>query len=191
MLADYQIEIKSYAKYKDTVKVVTYIGGMNKFYGLRCFEIYNEKEELLLKGTTLVILVDTKRRRPKPIPKELYEVYGIYENNSEIGKNKLKLKAFEEADIESNIEIKYADLDFNYHVGNVKYVEFALDTIPLDTMKKYKLEKVYIRYNKEIGLNDKIKVLTKMESSDNKIVGYHEIINNEEKSIALLETHWR
>ena len=53
---------------------------------------------------------------------------------------------------------KMPDLDLNPHVGNVKYIEHVLETIPMDIMQKYRVNLIYIKYNKELIYNEKIKV---------------------------------
>ena len=64
---------------------------MDKFYVARYFEIYDEENNIILEGKTLVILVDAKKRRPLSISDEHYMTYGVKENTSTVGRNKLKL----------------------------------------------------------------------------------------------------
>ena len=47
--------------------------------------IHKEMDKLILEGRTLVILVDSKKRRPISIPDKHYDAYGVKEKNSCIG----------------------------------------------------------------------------------------------------------
>lgn len=190
MLVDYEINIYRYAGYKEKIKVVTYIEGMNKFYAQRCFEIYDCDENLILKGKTLVILVDAKKRRPISIAEEHYIAYGVKEKNTKIGKNRIKLKSCESIDYLKEFEIKYADLDLNSHVGNANYIQLSLEPIPLDIIKEHMCTSIYIKYNKELKYNEKVKVEIQIKENKDEIIGNHEIINEEGDSVALLETRW-
>ena len=190
MLVDYEITIYKYAKYKEKLKVITYIEGMNKFYGVRCFKVYDEKEELILEGKTLVILVDSIRRRPLSILEEHYKAYGLDERNPSIGRNKLKLSKCDRVDFEKEFNVRYSDIDLNLHVGNIVYLGWILETMPFDIMKNYKINSVKIKYQKEITYGDKIKVKSKIDNKDDKIISKHEIINASDEIIALLETNW-
>ena len=190
MLVDYEITIYKYAKYKEKLRAITYIEGMNKFYAVRHFKIYNEKDDLILEGKTLVILVDSKKRRPLSIPDEHYNAYGVDEKTPTIGRNKLKLSKCKNVDYKKEFNVRYSDIDLNLHVGNVTYLGWILETIPFEIMTDYKIYSVKIKYQKELTYGDKVSVKTEMEYNDNNISAYHEIINESEDVVALLETRW-
>ena len=190
MLVDYEITIYKYAKYKEKLRAITYIEGMNKFYAVRHFKIYNEKDDLILEGKTLVILVDSKKRRPLSIPDEHYNAYGVDEKTPTIGRNKLKLSKCKNVDYKKEFNVRYSDIDLNLHVGNVTYLGWILETIPFEIMTDYKIYSVKIKYQKELTYGDKVSVKTEIEYNDNNISAYHEIINESEEVVALLETRW-
>lgn len=190
MLVDYEITIYKYAKYKEKLRAITYIEGMNKFYAVRHFKIYNEKDDLILEGKTLVILVDSKKRRPLSIPDEHYNAYGVDEKTPTIGRNKLKLSKCKNVDYKKEFNVRYSDIDLNLHVGNVTYLGWILETIPFEIMTDYKIYSVKIKYQKELTYGDKVSVKTEIEYNDNNISAYHEIINESEDVVALLETRW-
>lgn len=191
MLVDYEITIYKYVKYKEKLRAITYIEGMNKFYAVRHFKIYNEKDDLILEGKTLVILVDSKKRRPLSIPDEHYDAYGVKEKTPTIGRNKLKLSKCKKVDYKKEFNVRYSDIDLNLHVGNVTYLGWILETIPFEIMINYKIYSVKIKYQKELTYGDKVIVKTEIEyNDDNNISAYHEIINESEDVVALLETHW-
>ena len=75
-------------------------------------------------------------------------------------------------------------------MGNVTYLGWILETIPFEIMTDYKIYSVKIKYQKELTYGDKVSVKTEMEYNDNNISAYHEIINESEEVVALLETHW-
>lgn len=190
MLVDYEITIHKYVKYKEKLNAKTYIEGMNKFYAVRHFKIYDKEDILILEGRTLVILVDSKKRRPLSIPNEHYTAYGVNEKTATIGRNKLKLSKCKNVDYEKEFNVRYSDIDLNLHVGNVAYLGWILETIPFEIMSKYKIYSVKIKYQKELTYRDKVSIKTEIKSNDDKISAYHEIINENEDVVALLETHW-
>lgn len=190
MLVDYSITIYKYAKYKQRLRVTTYIEGINKFYAVRHFEIYDEDNNLILEGKNLVILVDAQNRKPFLIPDEHYMAYGIREINPIIGRNKLKLLRCQNIDYKKEFNVRYSDIDLNLHVGNITYLGWILETIPFDIMANYKVYSVKIKYQKELTYKDKISVQTEIKYNDDEISAYHEIINEKEKVVALLETYW-
>lgn len=192
MLVDYEITIHKYAKYKEQLKVKTYIEGMNKFYAVRYFNIYDKENNLILEGKTLVILVDAKKRRPISIQEEHYNAYGVIENTPTIGRNKLKLSSCKKVDYKKEFNVRYSDIDLNLHVGNVTYLEWILETMPFEVITKYKIYSVKIKYQKELTYGDKVSVKTEVKhNDDNNILANHEIINHKEEVVAILETYWK
>ena len=124
------------------------------------------------------------------IPDEHYKAYGVEEKTPTIGRNKLKLSKCKNVDYKKEFNVRYSDIDLNLHVGNVTYLGWILETIPFEIMTDYKIYSVKIKYQKELTYGDKVSVKTEMEYNDNNISAYHEIINESEEVVALLETHW-
>ena len=62
----------------------------------------------------------------------------------------------EEADLELAFRIRMADLDLNQHVNNVAYMEWSLETVPLEVLKKYKLIEVEISFRGEAFYGDRV-----------------------------------
>ena len=75
-------------------------------------------------------------------------------------------------------------------MGNVTYLGWILEIIPFEIMTNYKIYSVKIKYQKELTYGDKVCVKTEIKYNDNKIVAYHEIINEGQEVVALLETYW-
>lgn len=75
-------------------------------------------------------------------------------------------------------------------MGNVTYLEWILETIPFEIMAKYKIYSVKIKYKKELTYGDSVSVRTEIKNDDDKVSAYHEIVNENEEVVALLETYW-
>ncbi|MPN43879.1 hypothetical protein SDC9_191440 [bioreactor metagenome] len=65
-----------------------------------------------------------------------------------------------------------------------------METIPFEVMTNYRNNHIKIKYEKEIKYGEKIRVQTQIEKLADKIVAMHQIIDKEDKEIALLESHW-
>lgn len=190
MLFDYDVNVHDNAKYKEKIRVVTYAKSLNKFYALREFKMYNEQEVLICEGSTLAILIDINKRRPCRIHDEYYIAYGVEKINLENSKRELSFNKLERLDYEKNVEVRYTDIDMNWHVGNVKYVKWVLETIPLDIIKNYKTCKVKIKYEKEIIYGTNVKILTQINNYDNKIIAIHKLVNDGQEEVAFIESYW-
>ena len=88
------------------------------------------------------------------------------------------------------VYIRISDIDLNLHVGNIVYLGWILETMPFDIMKDYRINSVKIKYQKEITYGNKVIVRTQANNMEDTINGKHEIINENDEVVALLETNW-
>lgn len=98
----------------------------------------------------------------------------------------------EEVSNEKQFQIRYSDIDSNGHVNNVKYVEIALEAVPLEIMKDYTLTRTKIIFEKETKYGDVVTILTEVkEEKDNEIKTIHLIKSNDGRELTKLEMDWK
>ncbi len=169
----YDIKVNEYPKYEDRVTVSTEAAGFKKFYAYRNYTIEDESGKVLVEATALFFLIDLTKRRPIRIPKDQYEAYGLNEDLEKLIEMD-KITKFEEEFIESDFKVRYSDIDSNRHVNNVKYLEWAIETVPLDIVKDFRLNRVKIVFEKEITYGYTVKSKTKiLESGDKNVICAH------------------
>lgn len=189
VIFNYDIKVYSKANYKEKLKVVTYIKAFRKFYALRSFKIYNEKEELILSGETLAFYIDIKKGKPCSIPSIYYDRYEVKDDRS-IKINKLKMKRPSRIDISKNFDIRYSDIDINIHVGNSHYVMWIIDSMPLEVVKNYRVSELLVAYEKQLKYNNEVMVESQIEYEDDYIIAIHQIIDENKNEISLLQSKW-
>ena len=153
-------------------------------------EIYNEENELVLQSESLAFFIDMVKAKPCTIPDYYYNKYNISEEDKNIKIDKLKLEKPERVDIEKQFDIRYTDTDFNSHVGNVNYVKWIIDSMPLEVVKDYRICEFNIKYEKQIKDQGSIIVNTKLEYEEDKVYANHIIIDKENNELSLLESCW-
>ena len=153
--------IKPIKRYK-RIKVLTWPCAVGRIEMKRDYEFYDiETNELLLKASSIWILIDITNRRicrsssvdyPTNIfPKENYNEF-----------DKLK---FDDNFIGEEYEyvVRYADLDLNNHMNNTKYT----DTIVLDKICSF----CQIDYIHEVKLNDVLNIKTALSDDSLIVIG--------------------
>jgi medium-chain acyl-[acyl-carrier-protein] hydrolase len=91
---------------------------------------------------------------------------------------------------ENKIEVRYFDCDFYQHVNNVKYVEWCIETLPVEFLKKHRLYEIDISFKKESSIGDKLIVKTCAGSEDNTFI--HSITNEESgKDVVRMKSIWK
>ncbi|MCE5220514.1 MAG: acyl-[acyl-carrier-protein] thioesterase [Clostridium sp.] len=186
----YDIKMHRYPVFGEMISVTTQPVGFKKFYALRKYVIRDEKDNLIGEASALFFLIDIKKRRPIRIQKEQYEFYGIDGNvNYDISMDKIEIN--DEEQYRKQFNIRYSDIDSNNHVNNVKYVEWAIEAVPLDVINNYTLKRIKVVFEKECIYGDKVSVsATLKEIDDDNLKSYHKIRNSEGSQLTLLEADW-
>jgi len=190
VLYKWDITMNSYPLLNETIKVETYAYSLNRFYAYRKYEISDDTGNIIGQADSVWILINTDRRRPMRITKDMYEVYGIDNSTNNKPIEIEKILPINKVDSEKSFRVRYSDIDTNKHVNNVKYVDWALETVPKDIVLNYQLKNIKVTYEKETTYGETITVSTEIIRSEEKIICRHKIINEEGIELTLLESTW-
>ena len=185
----YDIKVSRYPKYGEKIKVVTMAKSFKKFYASRVYEIYDEKNEKIVEGEGIFLLINIDKRRAVRIPEDQYITYGVdIENCPDIKLAKLE-KLTKEMN-KNNFKVRYGDIDSNMHVNNVKYVEWAIESLPLDIVLNYELKGLSVIFEKECRYGAEITASYEIKEDENGLVILHKIADNEGKELTVLTSKW-
>jgi len=186
----YDINMVKYPKYRDVISIRTEPIGFNKFYAFRKYYINNEEGELLGESVALFFMINIEKRRPMRIPPEEYKLYSV---ESDLKKN---------IDMEDIIKVeggehfkefntRYSDIDSNGHVNNVNYIQWAIESVPLEIVKAYEIKRIKVIFEKETTYGDIVHVsATVLKEDDKKIITVHSIKSNDGKEVSKVEATW-
>lgn len=189
VLYKWDIQIHSYPKYGDKIKIKTMPYGFRRFYAYRIFEVFNEEGTLIAEAKSIWFLINTERRRPVRIEKEIYQAYGIDEDCKDMFEIEDILKP-ELVEEEKTFNVRYSDIDTNKHVNNSKYTSWAIEVLPLDLVLNYKINSIKVTYQKETRYGDTVCSRAQISRKDSRALCNHSIENREGNILALIETSW-
>ncbi|MGH4119100.1 acyl-[acyl-carrier-protein] thioesterase [Clostridium sp.] len=189
VLYKWDIEMESYPLLNETIKVKTFAHSFRKFYAYRKYEIIDAGGNKIGYANSVWILINTDRRRPIRITSDMYEAYGIDDSNND-ALNIQDIQKINTVHEEKRFNVRYSDIDTNKHVNNVKYVAWALETVPKDIVLNYELKNIRVTYIKETTYGETINVSTEIIREESKTICRHKIINEEGTEITLLESTW-
>lgn len=187
---DYEIKLYGTATQGEYLKVVTIIDDLTKFYATRKFLIFNSSGKLIVESKVLAFLIDTKKRRPIMVPDTYFEVYGIDKEKKRPKTKRLDISDVERVDYHSEFDAHYSYLDVNNHVGNGTYLRWALGTLPLDMIDEFRVTKIKMQFEKEIGSGSKVRVITQVDGNEDEKKVTSKITTLGDKKLALIETSW-
>ncbi len=184
IFVQYELTFYQYLRFSEEVNVKTIPFAMDRFYAYRRYEIRDKEGNLCVEARAKFVAIDKKTRGLKRVTEEMGKYYGIHENQRVMMD---KPKTLTRTDIEKDFSIRYTDIDINGHVNNTKYVEWALETVPLDVVRSQKLAALNIFFKKECTYGSNILVKTEKEGDQY----YHEILQKETGEVlAVLETRF-
>ncbi|AZV58900.1 acyl-ACP thioesterase domain-containing protein [Clostridium sp. AWRP] len=189
VLYKWDIHINRHPNYGEKIAVQTKAYSFRKFYGYRTFKVLDDKGNVIASANSIWLLIDKEKRKVIRITEDMYKMYGVAENDIKRLIIK-KIKLPEQFDIEKSFDVRYSDIDTNRHVNNVKYVDWIVETIPLDIVLNFNIKNLNITYEKEALYGEKIKIYTELKKKENSYISLHKIVDEEEKELSAIEAVW-
>ncbi len=137
VLTDWKVCVQEFPRYGQKIKVETWSEGLTSPFGTsRNFYLYAD-EKLCVEGTSKWVRLDLKTGRPMKVEADLLDRYGPEPGKKVFGGEKLEKISLPEAfEAEKKIQLRRSDFDFNDHVHNLNYYDFALELLPSGTDPK-------------------------------------------------------
>jgi medium-chain acyl-[acyl-carrier-protein] hydrolase len=154
VLSRMRVEIKRLPKWRDVVTVKTWINSLENSRSMRCLELYLG-EEKIVGCETFWAVFNTNSRRPEnlALPNEHFEKYP---EMKAVATNFSKISIAEEREFLNERKVVLSDLDIVNHANSVKYLEWCLDFVDYDLIKKQKIQNFEMNYLKEVALGDSV-----------------------------------
>ena len=185
VLTALRIHMLRYPHWKETLTVQTWPTIHERLYYWRDFKFLNDREEVLGMATTQWVVLDGRRRRPvrnsvgfefpeNPPPPVLE---GGIDKVGEI---------LNPGETHEYI-VHYHDLDVNKHVNNVRYLEWILYPIPMETWDSRSISDLTIQFQAEAGIGEQL--VLKLEDKGNETTG--ELVREDNRSICRASITWQ
>lgn len=188
MLNRWRVKFFKYPRVRDKIIIETWNSGFNKFYATREFIIYDENLNEIVRATTQWIFLDITTKRPKRVPQEFSEVYGLETEKMLHDFYDFNPEFITETNLDFNV--RKSDIDYNNHVNNVKYLNWMDEVIPVSVDNNYRLDELDIQYKKEVKLGGLISSSIVEKKDEEKLTYLHKIIEEDEVH-AYGRTKWK
>lgn len=189
VLYKWDIKIIRYPEFKETVKVRTSASYLKSFHAYRYFDVLDLNGEQIATANSMWLFINPATRKPVYITEDIFKGYSVDKNKMthlEFGEiNNLKM-----IDAQKEFDIRYIDIDTNNHVNNIKYVDWALELVPVNILREYTLNRLKVNYKKEISYGKNVISSINIEDEGEKIKCIHQISSNE-TLLCQLETNWK
>jgi|SRR5690554_3172873 medium-chain acyl-[acyl-carrier-protein] hydrolase len=190
MLARLRVSVTRYPSWRDVVTVETWPSGENGLFATREFMMYDAEGNELARATSAWPLVDVERRRPVRLPEYIRELRVPHREYPLPGEPP-RLKAPSGDIISRDFTVRRSDLDLNRHTNNVRYVEWALETLPQETVDGLTVSELDVVFRAETTFGDEVLSLAGVQNDDGRLIVEHAIIRKrDQKEAALVQSTW-
>jgi len=170
-----KFEFISYPKFDDEVKIQTWGKKQHKLYSIRDYLMFNSNDEIICRGTSAWLLLDSKNLRPKILP-QLFPEIKMHDALDALADLPQKLIPSSKTEDIYKTQIRYSDIDLNQHANNAKYVELMLDCFDQEFHKEHTIKSLTVSFNAESKYGDEIK-LSRGTEKENPLTNFVEANN--------------
>lgn len=145
----------------DELTVETWVEGAMRYFTTRDFAVRAADGHAYGFGRSVWALIDTATRQPTDI---LAIRGGSVADYIETGREcpagrNARVRPAATHTVERRVEMQYSDVDVNGHVNSVKYIEHALDLLPISYHRAHRLRRIEVAYVAEAHAGDTLTYL--------------------------------
>jgi acyl-ACP thioesterase len=187
VLARQLIEMDTYPRWGDNIKIHTWATGQERLFWYRDFKILDSHDHQLGKGSTAWFVIDLDTRRPQRTSSLDFTLPDSFERMFEIRPG--KIPSLKDERQSYAIRTGYRHIDVNQHVNNVRYLEWMLEGFDIDFHRTHNLHTFEVNYLSEATYGDDIAVVQQTEGN---LTFLHSLQNTTDQTeICRARTVWR
>lgn len=183
-------EMARYPRYKENIKIRTWLSSYSTIRGFRESYIYDEQGIIIGKAKGLWIFFNIQERKPVPVFPEIINKWSFFDENALSTKIPPKIIPLQKADFREEIIVRSSDVDIYQHANNIRYLQWLIDSIPDKTIEKNNLHFIEGKFISEIQNGDTVVMLTQKDNEKNSFL--HTVKVKSSNSIcAVARTKWK
>ena len=176
MLIKWDIAIRRWPRFNESIRIETCPTSFKRFMANREYFVYEASGEQIAHARSLWIFADLKVKKATRPPPEILEAFSVPPQAEESFDPLEEFAEITGATPAPPFSVGKRDLDNNGHVNNVRYVEWATESLPADFTQGRAISGVKIHYKKELLEGDEAAVSTVLtQGSDGGAVSEHSI----------------
>ena len=177
-----------YPRYRETIKIETWISEFRGFRGYREYRVLSEEGEFYGGFRGMWLFFDLVKRRPIPVDQIYYDQWPMRKKiaiDCEIIPFKDRIG---NPDYTKAFSVQRYDIDSNNHVNNVRYMQWLMESIPDEFYNKARMEYIHGTFLNETFYNRQVYTECKILSPNELI---HTVTETEQGTLlATAKTSW-
>jgi medium-chain acyl-[acyl-carrier-protein] hydrolase len=190
VLSRLSIQIEEYPRWKDRIRVRTWLAGMSRLFALRQFSITDSNGRMIGTAKSAWLVLDLKNRKPRRIEPVFKHIQYLFIDLSSAEEPR-KISAPAHPNMEKAYTVRYSDIDMHHHVNNTKYLEWIVDSCPFEMNQAHQIRSFEINFLGESSHGDEISIYTK-SMGELPFAFLHSVIRKKDKrELCRARTEWK
>jgi len=190
VIYQYRLNIFDYPPWDTELYLSTWRYPYKKLYELRAFEGKNKKGQMLFTGKCSWVMIQLDTKKPVRLDRHLPDI--LLTNAIEIENNFINIQPPDHPEKQSKRSVRMHHLDFNRHVNNVIYAQWALESVPFDIQTSMMPCSVDIKYYGDAILGDQLQCFTQCVDCDSNPIYVHQIIHpDKDMELTRIHSKWK
>lgn len=175
LLLKWDVAVRSWPLFNETVRIETRPTTFKRFLANREYAVFGKDGSRLADARSVWIFTDLRARKPVRVPEEIYDGFGVPRESGASFDNLEELPEIAGDAPALRIAVGPADLDNNDHVNNVRYVEWALRSLPAGFAGERAASRIQVHYKKELQSGDEAELFSEIRERDGIRLSDHSI----------------
>lgn len=146
----------------ERIRVTTWVSAVTRAMTTRNFEVFDEKGVRIACAVTNWAMLDLSARRMLDL--HLLPAYDSMTQDFPLPAALPCRLAPLSGGREYEHAVVYSDLDFNCHANSVKYIQWAVDTLPLELLQQKRFARTDINFIREARYGERLRIVAAEEA---------------------------
>jgi acyl-ACP thioesterase len=183
------IVMDRYPKYKETIKIQTWLSKFTLVKGYRENIIIDDTDHVIGKAKGIWAFYDIQNRRPVPVFEDIKTKWEIEQKES-VEIDISQINPITTGSPEMEFDVYRSDVDSNKHVNNIRYFHWLIESLPDKILDDYLLETISAKFYSEAKYGEKIQVYVENNLEDKTFM--HTMKSNlDNKLLVAAHTKWK
>ncbi|MBC7324631.1 MAG: acyl-ACP thioesterase [Moorella sp. (in: Bacteria)] len=151
----YHLQMSRYPRWQEHITVTTWVKNFQRCFAYRDFYIHDAGGNLIGQAASIWIFLDIDKKKPLRIPPWLAEAYGLHPQVAIPGGFN-DLPPLEKPTAAREFTVRAADLDINHHANNKRYIDWILESVPLEVHRAAFPATIEVLYKKDARYGEHI-----------------------------------
>lgn len=189
-LSRLSIQMEEYPRWGDQIKVKTWLTGTGRLFALRQFSIADSKGKVIGSAKSAWLVLDLESRKPQKIGPVFKHIEHLFDGLP-AAEEPPKISIPVHPAMEKSYTVRYSDIDMHHHVNNIKYIEWILDSFPLQMNQTHQIHTLDINFLAESSWGDTITIHSEaLQESPPAFL--HEVIRKDDgRELCRARTGWK